>query len=337
MIGGDSMTLEEKRYHDTVNRIAFSLLVFYGAFNLYSVIMNLVVPLFTDDMSAVAGRVTYELIYGVLYAAVFVLPAFFYYCISKNASPAPLDATFTLPHETPLYIFVGLSIISAAGYLNSLLLNVFDYGTFTDEILFESDITLNYQVVLMMFTLAIVPGFVEELLFRGVILNNLLPFGRTTAVFASAVLFGIMHQNAGQFLYATVAGLVFGYIYVYTRSLWCCVLMHLCNNFLSLVHTVLLERLPEHGAMPILFGIELAVFLLGIAAAVYLILHKSEDRTKVLQSGVFEVEPAPDAEYAEVAIPMARRVRLFFSAPMIVFLALCAAQMGILVLYSLVL
>ncbi len=328
------MTSEEKRYRGTVNRIAFSLLVFYGAFNLYSVIMNFVVPLFTDRMSAVAGRVTHELIYGVLYAAVFVLPVFFYYYISKKASPAPFDATFTLPRETPLYIFAGLSIISAAGYLNSMLLDVFDYGTFTDEILFESDITLNYQLVLMMFTLAIVPGFVEELLFRGVILKNLLPFGRTTAVLASALLFGIMHQNAGQFLYATVAGLVFGYIYVHTRSLWCCVLMHFCNNFLSLLHTVLLERLPEQGATPILFGMELAVFLLGIAAAVYLILYKSEDRTKILQSGAFEVELAPDAEYAEVAIPPARRVRLFFSAPMIVFLALCAAQMAMLLIWS---
>lgn len=331
------MTPEEKRYRGTVNRIAFSLLVFYGAFNVYSVIMNFIVPLFTDRMSAVAGRVTYELIYGVLYAAVFVLPAFFYYYISKKASPAPFDATFTLPRETPLYIFVGLAIISAAGYLNSLLLEVFDYGTFTDEMLFESDITLNYQVVLMLFTLAIVPGFVEELLFRGVILNNLLPFGRTTAVFASALLFGIMHQNAGQFLYATVAGLVFGYIYVHTRSLWCCVLMHFCNNFLSLVHTVLLERLPENSAMPLLFGMELVVFFLGIAAAVYLIFCKREDHTKVLQSGAFEVELAPDAEYAEVAIPMARRVRLFFTAPMIVFLVLCAAQMVVLVLYSMVL
>ncbi len=328
------MTPEEKRYHGTVNRIAFSLLVFYGAFNLYSIIMTYVVPLFTDRMSAVAGRVTYDLIYGVLYAAVFILPVFFYYLISKHAQPEPFDATFTLPRETPLYIFVGVAIISAAGYLNSLLLDIFDYSGFTEEILFESDVTLNYQVVLMLFTLAIVPGFVEELLFRGMILKNLLPYGRTTAVFASALLFGIMHQNAGQFLYATVAGLVFGYIYVYTRSLWCCILMHFCNNFLSLVHTVILERLPESTAMPLLFGMELVVFALGIAAAVYLILHKTGDRTEIFRTGVFERELPPDPEYAEVALPLSRRVRLFFSAPMIVFLALCAAQIVILVVYA---
>ena len=41
-----------------------------------------------------------------------------------------------------------------------------------------------------------------------------------------------------------------------------------------------------------------------------------------------------DAEYAEVAIPPARRVRLFFTAPMIVFLALCAAQMAMLLIWS---
>ncbi len=331
------MTPEEKRYHGTVNRIAFSLLVFYGAFNIYSIIMTYVVPLFTDRMPAVAGSVTYELIYGTLYAAVFILPVLFYYLISKHEPHEPLDTAFTLPRETPLYIFAGLALISAAGYLNSLLLDAFDYSSFTEEILFESDITLNYQVVLMFFTLAIVPGFVEELLFRGMILKNLLPYGRTTAVFASALLFGIMHQNAGQFLYATVAGLVFGYIYVYTRSLWCCILMHFCNNFLSLVHTIILERLPEGTAMPLLFGMELVVFALGIAAAIYLILHKTEDRTAIFRSGAFEQELPPHPEYAEVAIPMARRVRLFFSAPMIVFLALCAAQMLLLLGLSLIL
>ena len=270
------MTPGEKQYRRTVNRIAFALLLFYGAFNIYSLLINFVVPLFTDRMPVVAGNVTYELIYGVLYAAVFILPVLFYYCISRREPHQPLDITFHLPRLTPLYIVVGIALISAAGYLNSILLDVFDYGTFTDQMIFDHDITLNYQLILQFFTLTIVPAFVEELLFRGMILGNLLPYGRTAAVLASALLFGVMHQNAGQFLYATVAGLFLGYVYAHTRSFWCCVLVHFCNNFLSLMHTVLLERLPEEFATLLLFLMELVFFVLGIVAAVYLILHQKQ-------------------------------------------------------------
>lgn len=321
------MMPEEKQYRRTVNRIAFAMLLFYGAFNIYSLLMTFVVPLFTDRMPAVAGSVTYELIYGLLYAAVFLLPVLFFYILSRHEPHEPLDTAFYLPRLTPLYIIAGVALISAAGYLNSMLLDVFDYGSFTDQMIFDHNITLNYQLILLFFTLAIVPAFVEELLFRGMILQSLLPYGRTTAVLFSALLFGVMHQNAGQLLYATVAGLFLGYVYATTRSFWCCVLIHFCNNFLSLVHTLLLERLPEENATLLLFLMEIVLFVLGIVAAVYLILHQKRDPAAIFRDGAFEKELPPDPEYAAVEFPISRRVRLFFSAPMIVFFVLCAAQM----------
>lgn len=329
------MTPQETRYRSTVNRLAFSLLIFYGLFNVYSVIMSVVLPLFTDRMSPLAGTVLYEVVYGLLYAAVFIAPVLFYHLISKREGHEPLDLRFHVPRETPLYIFAGIAFVFAAGYFNTLLLELFDYAAFSENMIFDTRVSTNYEMVLMFFTLAIVPGFVEELLFRGVILKNLLPYGRTTAVFASALLFGVMHQNAGQLLYATVAGLVFGYVYVHTRSLWCCVLMHVCNNFLSVLTTAISERVPEGRATMLLYGIELAIFLLGIAAAIFLILKAKWDREGVLHHGAFEQELKPHPEYATVALPLSRRVRLFFSAPMIIFFVLCAAQMATLLGLSL--
>ncbi len=331
------LTGAEKQYRSTVNRLAFSLLVFYGLFNVYSVVMSLVVPALTRELTAPLSVVIYEVTYGVLYAAVFLVPVLFYYLISKHEPHEPLDTSFTMPRETILYIFVGIALVSAAGYFNSWLLELFEYRTFTEEMLFDTSASTNYELVLTFFTLAVVPGFVEELLFRGVILKNLLPYGRTTAVFASALLFGVMHQNAGQLLYATVAGLVFGYVFVYTKSLWCCVLMHVCNNFLSVLSTAISERLAQDHANAILLGVEIAVFMLGLAAAVYLVLHRKRDPDAVWREGVFEKELQPDAEYMEIALPLSRRVKLFFSAPMIVFLALCTAQMAFLLVLSLLL
>lgn len=336
------MTPREKQYRGTVNRIAISLLLFYVAFSIYSVLMTYVVPLFTDRMSAVAGNVTYELIYGTLYAAVFLLPVWVYYLLSRRHPHVLPNTALTLPAHTPLYILAGLALISAAGYLNSMLLDIFDYASFSDQIFFEYDITLNYQMVLMFFTLVVVPAFVEELLFRGVILQNLLLFGKNGAIIASALLFGVMHQNAGQLLYATVAGLLLGYVYVQTRSFWCCVLIHFCNNFVSLIHKILLERLPEDQATLLIFAMELAVFALGVVAAVYLILHKEKEGDAAFAEPL-EAEPLHTLSLDPVSDPVSetdpvsenvvasptvfRRIRLFCSLPMIAYFVLCAVQM----------
>ena len=281
------------------------------------------------------GTVIYETVYGLGYATAFVLPAVLFFLMFKKKGIRPITAKAVLPRATPIYIIVGIAIINAAAQFNSLLLNIFDYARYSEETFFTNSTTHNFEVVLMVFTVAIVPGFVEELLFRGVILSNLQPYGRTTAVLGSALLFALMHQNAGQLLYAFVAGVVLGYIYVYTKSLWCCVLMHFCNNFLNVLQMVLIERLPLMTANLVLYLMNTAIFALGILGAVYLILKQRDRHGELLLSGTFENEVEPDPEYVAREIPLGRRVRLFFSPIMIVFASLCVAQMVILLLASL--
>lgn len=53
----------------------------------------------------------------------------------------------------------------------------------------------------------------EELLFRGVVYKRLkLYFGVTPALIGSALIFGIMHVNLVQFLYAAVIGLFLAFV-----------------------------------------------------------------------------------------------------------------------------
>lgn len=72
--------------------------------------------------------------------------------------------------------------------------------------------------------------FMEELLFRGILLKRARIFGDRTAVVFTAILFGMMHGNLAQFLYATVIGLIFGYVAVRTNSIWYTVWMHIIVN-----------------------------------------------------------------------------------------------------------
>lgn len=81
----------------------------------------------------------------------------------------------------------------------------------------------------------IVPMF-EELLYRGVIYNrmkvNLPPIG---AVIVSALIFGTMHGNMVQIIYATVLGVVFAWLYDVYKSIWAPILAHMIMNMSSII------------------------------------------------------------------------------------------------------
>lgn len=328
------MTPIETKYRDTVNRLAFALLIFEGLFLLFGVVVG-IVPLFTESLMDRTADIVFEIVYGLMYALVFVAPVFFFRLFSRGKSIEPMYLERKLPRETVPYIFVGIAIITAAAYVNSFIVNIFDYSAFSEEMLWSKDVSANYQVVLMLFTTAVVPAFVEEFLFRGLVLSNLLPYGRTTAIFASALLFGVMHQNVEQLLYATVAGLVLGYLYVKTRSIWVCVLLHFVNNFTSVLQTVLAERLSELTANTVIGVMQGVIFAVGLLSAILLLLRQTDQRKEMLKTGVFELDLPADPEYVAEEIPLKRRVRLFFSIPMIAFFVACAMQMGALILAAL--
>jgi membrane protease YdiL (CAAX protease family) len=88
----------------------------------------------------------------------------------------------------------------------------------------------------LLFTLVVVAPVTEELLFRGVILRGLLGrFSTKWALVISAGLFAVMHQNPWQAGPAFFLGLLFGWYYLRTQSLWPCIAGHALNNLLSFV------------------------------------------------------------------------------------------------------
>ena len=327
------MTPVEQQYRSVVNRIAASLLLFLGLSQIMGVILTFL-PVFLNNMSMRTADIVYELIHGLLYAAVFVLPVFFFRLISRGKEQQPLELALELPRETPLYLFVGVAVICAAVYINSLIVGLFDYASFTDEVIWNQSVTFHYQLVLQVFVMAVVPAFVEELLFRGLVLKNLLPYGRTAAIVASALLFGAMHQNAGQFFYATAAGVVLGLIYTKTKSFWCCVLLHFCNNFFSALQMAIAERMPNHTGSLVLLIMDCTLLAAGLVSAVILMHRAHDPREAVRAQGVFERTVPPHPDFEECPIAPHRKLTLFCSVPMVLFLALCAVQMVLYILLA---
>lgn len=82
---------------------------------------------------------------------------------------------------------------------------------------------------------ALLPALGEELLFRGVIMRFSYNNSKNIhlAIILSAAIFGIAHGSAYNFFPIMLMGIVLGYIYYLTGSLWLSILAHFLNNALS--------------------------------------------------------------------------------------------------------
>jgi membrane protease YdiL (CAAX protease family) len=95
----------------------------------------------------------------------------------------------------------------------------------------------------------------EEWLCRGVIAKGLLR--HTTpgkAIFWSAFLFAFIHMNPWQAVPAFIIGLLLGYVYWKTQSLWPCVFIHFVNNGASFLLLYLFPEMDANASVQSLLG-----------------------------------------------------------------------------------
>lgn len=81
---------------------------------------------------------------------------------------------------------------------------------------------------------AIMPGICEEFIHRGLLMRNIgNQKNYKVAIVISAVCFGLMHLNIEQVFYATILGLIIGFVGAVSDSIFPCMILHFTNNFMS--------------------------------------------------------------------------------------------------------
>ena len=118
--------------------------------------------------------------------------------------------------------------------------------------------------------LAFFGPLLEEVLFRGAIQGALMRyFGRPwPAIIVAALVFGVFHMNPVQIVYATLLGVVLGWIYYRTGSLLSVIVGHVLNNSLAVVTTVAFSSADEQAVANSTAGI--VSFVLFAALSVWL-------------------------------------------------------------------
>jgi len=178
------------------------------------------------------------------------------------------------PKYPPLYIFGAVGV----GYLVNLVINII-FAPIIEYFAVDSAITAEgpWEILLCYVLYAVAPAILEEWAFRGVLLKNLLPYGKGGAIIISSLLFGIAHVDLPRIVFATAIGLVFAVCYEYTGSLKIPMLIHFINNAIS----VTISLIPEDSIAYLLFSqVALAIIGCGIAAII-VYANKGIERKKI--------------------------------------------------------
>ena len=210
-------------------------------------------------------------------------PFLLVYCLIRRLPPyrdltIPLGRTYDV-RSTRLLIPVGIALCFAgsiatnyfAFYADSVGIGFYSYYEALEPDALPEGVI---GAVVLLLRSALIPALVEEFAFRGVVVQTLRKYGDWFAIISSAVLFGMMHANMTQVPFAVIAGIALGYCAVVTGSLRTSIIVHCCNNLVSVVVAVVADRAGEGPA-----GIASSVLLYGMIAVgiIALVLYISKN------------------------------------------------------------
>ena len=152
-------------------------------------------------------------------------------------------------------MLVALPAINLLGYLNQQMtlptfLEPLEQWMKTSEenakVLTEQflSVTTFSGLIINLLLMALLPAVAEELTFRGVLMNLFEVKGERLkvkdkrthlAIWCSAILFSAIHLQFYGFVPRMLMGALFGYMLVWTGSLWIPILMHFTNNAMAVL------------------------------------------------------------------------------------------------------
>lgn len=177
-----------------------------------------------------------------------------------------------------LCIFLGGQLLfQISGELLEKGLNLVGYSAM-QSIEAASDTSTTISMFLYV---SFIGPIVEEIIYRGFVLRSLEKYGKLTAIVISSLLFGIMHANIPQGVFAFGVGLVLGYVAVEYSIGWA-IALHIINNCIfSEILGFATSGLSEQMQNTISMGIFL---LFAVAAAIILWKKRKYLKTFIIEN-----------------------------------------------------
>ncbi|MFI3315834.1 MAG: type II CAAX endopeptidase family protein [Rikenellaceae bacterium] len=266
-----------KKYPTTIDILVYILIIIF-CFSIAGIVSHNSIFLTTS--------ITIFIYLLTLIGAIFSI---LFYRKLRSGKISDIFSAFSFKKYSPLYLFWGiLAILALRIVLMPILPKLQD----------SLDTTIKMLDSFGGFMIGIViigaPLF-EETLFRGVFLNDIRQkYGTLAAIIISAIILGTIHLSLTRFISAASYGVVFGYIYVLTKSLWSVVILHAINNAIAITLVKLFpsgtlseiksQSLISDSAQYITFYLSCAIVLTTIISMI--IVCSKEDKNKKMTNKI---------------------------------------------------
>ncbi|MEM9296771.1 MAG: type II CAAX endopeptidase family protein [Bacteroidota bacterium] len=190
---------------------------------------------FFEEMSASFTIPTYLITTPVVFGSTIGL---IYYVNRKSSLTLIPIKKFTL-HQLPCTLVITIGALIISSEIQNMTSQLVPFASFFDEAIAEFLVFTPGAI----FAVCIIAPLSEEFLFRGCLLRTMITkHKKWTSILVSAVLFGFFHINPGQIPYAFFIGLVLGWLYYKTSSVWLCIIAHMINNMTTFLAIYMAEN-----------------------------------------------------------------------------------------------
>lgn len=200
-------------------------------------VLSIVGPMFVTPVLYKIGLVP-PLVLMVIQIIFFIVPAIIYIIVTKSnykkvfsfKKPKGKDVFFSI-----LIAALALPIMIFLSYTSSLF--------YTNDVALVLDQMRVYPLWLMILVVGVTPAITEEITIRGIALSGFEFKSKNVAAIMTGIMFGILHLNAHQFLYATAMGIILAYVVRATGSIFLSMLIHFLINSWNLIQ----QRIVSQG------------------------------------------------------------------------------------------
>lgn len=269
---------EKRRLKSSANFCGVMVLAILGAMMIIPSIAQILLKAFHADQYLLPEGLT--VINALLYILYIAAPALLVGFIARrdlrpfsyHKRVAPSVAVPALMAAVGLMVLANLVASILATYMEAFGIPVPDTSSSMDRT------ALSLMVNLI--STAVLPALLEEMVFRGYVLQALRTQGDGIAIVLSSLLFALLHGNLLQIPFAFILGLVMAYLVLQTGNIWLSVILHFITNGLSVVLQYVTLGMNDQAAGSLNTIVFVAAAVLGLAGCAVLIAQHRSGSTR---------------------------------------------------------
>ncbi|MPQ45223.1 CPBP family intramembrane glutamic endopeptidase [Clostridium tarantellae] len=232
-------------------------------------VLSIIAPMITTRFFQTMG-LSIPVILILNHILIFIVPAIIYILAVNGNAKKILSLNKISSKDVLKAILIGFlvqPIMNFLAYFSNLFFNN-DVATFMEQ-------TKNTPLWLMILVIGVTPAITEEITIRGIVLSGYEYKNKNIAAVMSGLMFGMLHLNAGQFLYAFAIGILFAYMVRATGSIYVSMITHFTINTTQLLMGRFLTATTNSAeisnsidimnSVPFIFHIVLLIFQFSIA------------------------------------------------------------------------